>query len=157
LPISSTFVTRFFQLVRERQFAEAERILERLKLKAQKNERNRGYLQALNGIFLASKSNNDQYLFLSNVNLKDKGELEKHRREFLKHTRDSLDAEYDHGFFSAWADYMRILIKLSESGEPSVQGEAKQEVATKLKQATDTEPKQVVVKEPKKTIQATLG
>ena len=150
-------MTRFFQLVRERQFAEAERILERLKLKGQKNERDRGYLQALNGIFLASKSNNDQYLFLSNVNLKDKGELEKHRRESLKHTRDSLNTEYDRGFFSAWADYMRILIKLAESGEPSVQGETKQEVATELKQATDTEQKQVVAKELKKTIQATLG
>ena len=150
-------MTRFFQLVRERQFAEAERILERLKLKGQKNERDRGYLQALNGIFLASKSNNDQYLFLSNVNLKDKGELEKHRREFLKHTRDSLNAEYDHGFFSAWADYMRILIKLAESGEQTVQSETKREEATEPKQATDTETKQVVAKEPKKVIQATLG
>jgi len=142
-------VTRFFQLVRERQFAEAERILERLKLKAQKNERDRGYLQALNGIFLASKSNNDQYLFLSNVNLKDKGELEKHRREFLKHTRDSLHAEYDRGFFSAWADYIRVLIKLAESEEQTIKSETKQEMVT--------EPKQVVTKETKKTIQATLG
>jgi len=149
LPPSSTFVARFFQLVRERQFAEAERILERLKLKGQKNERERGYLQALNGIFLASKSNDDQYLFLSNVNLKDKSELEKHRREFLKQTRDSLNAEYDHGFFSAWAEYMRILLKLAESEKPSVQSETKQEVVT--------EAKEVVAKETKKTIQATLG
>jgi len=149
LPLSSPFVTRFFQLVRERQFAEAERILERLKLKGQKNERERGYLQALNGIFLASKSNDDQYLFLSNVNLKDKSELEKHRREFLKHTRDSLNAEYDHGFFSAWAEYMRILLKLTESEKPPVQSETKQGVVT--------EAKEVVTKETKKTIQATLG
>ena len=150
MSLSSTFVTRFFQLVRERQFAEAERVLERLRLKIQKNERNRGYLQALNGILLASKSNDDQYLFLSNVNLKDKGELEKHRSEFLKHTRDSLNAEYDRGFFSAWADYTRVLLKLLGSEERSVQSEPKQ-------QAVDTEPKQMVVKEPKKTIQATLG
>ena len=142
-------MTRFFQLVRERQFAEAERILERLKLKAQKSERDRGYLQALNGIVLASKSNNDQYLFLSNTNLKDKTELEKHRREFLKHTRDSLHAEYDRGFFSAWADYIRVLIKLAESEEQTIKSETKQEMVT--------EPKQVVTKETKKTIQATLG
>jgi len=145
-------VTRFFQLVRERQFAEAERILERLKLKAQKSERDRGYLQALNGIVLASKSNNDQYLFLSNINLKDKSELEKHRREFLKHTRDNLNAEYDRGFFSAWAEYLRILIKLVESEERPVQAEPKES-----KQTADAEPKQVATKETKKTIQATLG
>jgi len=149
LPLSSPFVIRFFQLVRERQFAEAERILERLKLKGQKNERERGYLQALNGIFLASKSNDDQYLFLSNVNLKDKSELEKHRREFLKHTRDSRHTDYDHGFFSAWAEYMRILLKLAESEKPSVQSETKQEVVT--------EANEVAAKETKKTIQATLG
>jgi len=149
MPLSSTFVTRFFQLVGKRQFAEAERILERIKLKAQRKERDRGYLQALYGIFFASKSNNDQYLFLSNINLKNKGELEKYRREFLKHTRDSLQAEYDRGFFSAWAEYMRILLKLIKSEERSVQG--------KPKQAVDIEPKQVVMKKPKKIIQARLG
>lgn len=149
MPLSSAFVTRFFQLVRKRQFAEAERILERLKLKTRKNESNRGYLQALHGIFLASKSNNDQYLFLSNINLKDKSELEKYRREFLKHTRDSLHAEYDRGFFSAWAKYMHILIKLIASEERPVQG--------KPRQAADSEPEKVVTKKPKKTVQARLG
>ena len=153
MSLSSTFVNRFFQLVNERQFAEAERILERLRLKTQKNERNMGYLRALQGIYLASKSNNDQYLFLPNINLKDKSELEKHRREFLKNTRDNLQAEYDRGFFSAWADYMRILIKLADTKKPnekpSVQKEPKQQVGT--------EPEQVVAKEPKKTVQATLG
>ena len=149
MPLSSTFVTRFFQLVRKRQFAEAERVLERLRLKTRKNERNRGYLQALYGIFSASKSNNDQYLFLSNVNLKDKNELEKYRREFLKHTRDSLHAEYDRGFFSAWVKYLHTLVKLVESEERSVQGKPEQEV--------DTEPKQVVTSKQKKTVQARLG
>lgn len=150
MPLSSTFVTRFFQLVTKRQFAEAERVLERLRLKTRKNERNRGYLQALYGIFLASKSNDDQYLFLSNVNLKDKSILEKHRREFLKHTRDSLHAEYDRGFFSAWAEYMRILIKLTKSEERPIQSEPKQATAS-------TETKQVAKKKPKKIIQARLG
>ena len=133
----------------ERQFAEAERVLERLKLKAQKNERNRGYLQALYGILVASKSNNDQYLFLPNVNLKDKSELERYRREFLKHTRDSLHAEYDRGFFSAWAEYTRILLRLAESEERSVQDEPKQ--------IAGIEQKQVAAQEPKKMIQARLG
>ena len=148
MSLSSAFVTRFFQLVRKRQFAEAERVLERLKLKTRKNERNRGYLQALYGIFMASKSNKDQYLFLSNANLKDKGELEKHRREFLRYTRDNLHAEYDHGFFSAWAKYMHVLLKLIESEERSVQSETKQ--------TTGSGSRQMAAKKSKKIIQARL-
>jgi len=120
MPISKILATQYFQLVAKRQFAEAERILERTKLKAEKTERNRGYLQALHGILLSSKSNNDQYTFLSNISLNDKTALEKQRREFLKHTRDSLHAEYDRGFFSAWADFTRILLKLENIPEPPV-------------------------------------
>ena len=118
MPISKILVTQYFQLVAKRQFAEAERILERIKLKAEKTERNRGYLQALHGILLSNKSNNDQYAFLANISLKDKTALEKHRREFLKHTRDNLHAEYDRGFFSAWADFTRVLLKLEDIPEP---------------------------------------
>ena len=82
MPIPSILVTQYFQLVAKRQFAEAERILERIKLKAEKTERNRGYLQALHGILLSNRSNNDQYAFLAHVSLNDKTALEKHRREF---------------------------------------------------------------------------
>ena len=120
MPIPSILVTQYFQLVAKRQFAEAERILERIKLKAEKTERNRGYLQALHGILLSNKSNNDQYTFLSNISLNDKASLEKHRREFLKHTRSSLHAEYDRGFFSAWADFTRVLLKLENIPETQV-------------------------------------
>jgi hypothetical protein len=118
MPISSILATQYFQLVAKRQFAEAERILERIKLKAEKTERNRGYIQALHGILLSNKSNNDQYTFLSNISLNDKASLEKHRREFLKHTRNSLHAEYDRGFFSAWADFTRVLLRLENIPEP---------------------------------------
>lgn len=111
MPISLTFVTRFFQLVTRRRFAEAERILERLKGKAPKTEWNRGYLQALYGILLARRSN-DPYVFLSGLDLGDKETLRNYRREFLKHSRKKLHSDYDRGFFSAWANYMRILSKI---------------------------------------------
>ena len=110
--IPKIYVTRFFQLVTSRQFAEAERILERLKQKMQMNERNRGYFQALYGMLLAQRSNDDRYAFLSNLNIKDKKELHTYRREFLLQSEHRLHADYDKGFFSAWADYMRILPKL---------------------------------------------
>jgi len=110
--IPKVYATRFFQLVTTRQFAEAERILERLKQKIQMSERNRGYFQALYGMLLAQRNNDDRYAFLSNLNIKDKKELQTYRREFLRQSGYRLHADYDRGFFSAWADYMRILPKL---------------------------------------------
>ena len=113
MPVSRVFTTRFFQLVAERRFAEAERMLERSSKRARKNEWNRGYFQALSGILLAQRSNDDRYLFLPSVNPTDEDELKNHRRDFLEHTRDMTHADYDRGFFSAWNDYIRVLLKLS--------------------------------------------
>jgi len=110
--IPKVFVTRFFQLVSTRQFAEADRVLERLKQKMQMNERNRGYFQALYGMLLAQRNNDDRYAFLSNLNMNDKKQLKSYRLEFLRQSQHRLHADYDRGFFSAWADYMRILPEL---------------------------------------------
>jgi hypothetical protein len=118
MSISAVFVTRFFQLVTNRQFAEAERELERLSKNVKKNEFNTGFLRALNGMILAHKSNDDQYVFLSNANLNDKRELIKYRREFSRHEKNKLHSDYDRGFFKAWTEYMRVLIKLEESTKP---------------------------------------
>ena len=118
MPISRVFVTRFFQLVTRRRFAEAERVLERIKLKIQETEWNRGYFQALNGVLLTLKSNGE-YAFLPNLDLNNENELKKHRREFLKQSRNKIHADYDRGFFSAWADYMRVSIKMRENPEKS--------------------------------------
>jgi hypothetical protein len=131
MPIPSAYVTRFFQLVTARKFAEAERILERLRLRVQKTEWNNGYFQALHGIFLAKKSNNDRYAFLSNNDFTDKDKLKDYRREFLEHTRSKLHADYDRGFFSAWANYMRILAKLQERSQ--TRPEKKQKLRKKEK------------------------
>lgn len=118
MSISAVLVTRFFQLVANRQFAEAGRELERVSENVKKNEYNSGFLKALNGIILAHRSNNDQYVFLSNVNLKDKQELVKYRREFSKHQKNRLHSDFDRGFFKAWTEYMRVLIKIEEDRKP---------------------------------------
>lgn len=105
MPISKIFVVRFFQLVRARRFAEAERVLERIRLKTNETEWNSGYLHALDGILLAQKSG-DSYSFLNNVNFEDENELKKFRKEFLKEYKNKIHADFDRGFFAAWADYM---------------------------------------------------
>ena len=112
MPVPFAMITRFFQLVENRQFAEAERELERIKQKMENNEWNKGYLRALNGILLSAKMNNDQYSILSKINSKDGKTLKEYRKEFLKQVNNRLREEYDKGFFSAWADYTRVLIRM---------------------------------------------
>jgi len=114
-PIPKVYATRFFQLATTRQFAEAERILERIKQKMHVSERNRGYFQALYGILLTQKNNDDRYAFMSSIDLTDKKQLKNYRREFLSHVESGLHGEYDRGFFEAWADFMKVLPKLDVS------------------------------------------
>jgi hypothetical protein len=113
MPIQSALVTRFFQLLVNRQFTEAERELERLKQKMQKTEWNRGYFRALYGMFLSRKANGDSYAFFSKMDLDDKSALHGYRREFLDHVRNRLHGDFDRGFFSAWADCMRVLSRIT--------------------------------------------
>lgn len=112
MPISYTLVTRFFQLVTDKRFAEAERELQRIKDRIEKTEWNRGYYKALYGMLIAKKTNGDKYAFISNLNLEDVNLIKSYREEFLKHVKNGLHDEYDRGFFSAWADYMRVLLKM---------------------------------------------
>jgi len=125
MPIPSALVTRFFQLVVNRQFAEAERELERIKQKMHKTEWNRGYFRALYGMMLARRSNNnDSHAFFSKLDLSDKTVLHGYRREFLEHVKNRLHGDFDRGFFSAWADCMRVLSKIDVSNIPNANGTA---------------------------------
>jgi hypothetical protein len=128
MPISSALVTRFFQLLVNRRFAEAERELERIKQKMHKTEWNRGYFRALSGMLIARKSNNDDYAFLSNVDLNDENVLRNYRKEFQVHVKSKLDGDFDRGFFSAWAKFTRVLSKLAVNDS-----EAKSETSEKAK------------------------
>ena len=139
MPIPSALVTRFFQLLVNRQFSEAERELERLKQKMQKTEWNRGYFRALYGMFLSRKANGDSYAFFSKMDLKDRTALYGYRREFLEHVRNKLHGEFDRGFFSAWADCMRVLSRITipeNATAPSPSNGVPQEPKTEEDQST---------------------
>jgi len=147
MPIQSALVTRFFQLLVNRQFTEAERELERLKQKMQKTEWNRGYFRALYGMFLSRKANGDSYAFFSKLDLDDKTALHSYRREFLDHVRNRLHGDFDRGFFSAWADCMRVLSRIpiphiasspeaNEANAGTTEGEELDTVTTEKGQAT---------------------
>lgn len=120
MPVPSALVTRYFQLVVNRQFAEAERELERVKQKMHKTEWNRGYFRALYGMLLARRSNNnDSYAFFSKLDLNDKTALHGYRREFLEHVKNRLHGDFDRGFFSALADCMRVLSRIDVAKVPN--------------------------------------
>ena len=127
MPISQALVTRYFQLIVSRQFTEAERELERVKQKMQKTEWNRGYFRALYGMYLSRKNSaTDDYAFFSKVDLTDKVNLHAYRKEFLEHMGNGLHGDFDRGYFSAWADCMRIISRMdiqNQNGNSKSAGE----------------------------------
>jgi hypothetical protein len=123
MPISQALVTRYFQLLVSRQFTEAERELERVKQKMQKTEWNRGYFRALYGMYLSRKNSaTDDYAFFAKVDLTDKVTLHAYRKEFLEHMGNGLHGDFDRGYFSAWADCMRILTRMDIPSQRSENG-----------------------------------
>ena len=126
MPISKMFVVRFFQLIKGRRFAEAERVLERIRKKTNETEWNSGYLHALDGILLAQKSN-DSYAFIKKLDFEDEKQLKNFRKDFLAEYKNKIHSDNDRGFFAAWADYM-LISKKSLADE--VKTETKDEMQT---------------------------
>lgn len=110
--------TRYFQLITSRQFTQAKRELERIKQQIKKTEWNKGYYRALRGMLLAQKQNGNSYTLLQNLNTSDEVVLKKHKHDFRKHTQNRFHDDYDRGYFSAWHDYTRLLIKIHEETQP---------------------------------------
>ena len=119
MPIPQALVTRYFQLIVNRQFTEGERELERLKQKMHKTEYNRGYFRGLYGMLLSRRSVNDGYAFFSKLDLTDKASLHQFKREFLEHTKNGLHGDFDRGYFAAWSDCMRVLSRIEAPEAPT--------------------------------------
>ena len=131
MPIAHALVTRYFQLMVSRQFTEAERELERVKQKMQKTEWNRGYFRALYGMYLSRKNSTDDYAFFSKLDFSDKVSLNSYRKEFLTHMGNGLHGDFDRGYFSAWADCMRILARMDiQSPTPNGKPTGMEEIET---------------------------
>ena len=125
MTIPQPLVTRYLQLINNRQFTEAHRQLQRIKQKTPKTEWNHGYYKALQGMLLAQKRNDNQYAFLQNLNLKDKTALQQHKKEFLAHVQNRFNEDFDRGYFSAWHDYTRLLIKTLKEQNPKPNTDSK--------------------------------
>ncbi|MEM2969914.1 MAG: hypothetical protein QXR63_03145 [Candidatus Bathyarchaeia archaeon] len=114
MSVPLVYLTRLFQLLSERKFAEAERILERITERMKRSglqEFNRGYLEALSGIVLTYRSGGESYEFFSNLDLNDTEALKRHYLDFKQNSENPLHADYDRGYFTALADYMRVVLR----------------------------------------------
>jgi hypothetical protein len=74
-------------------------------------------------MLLSRRSNTaDDYAFFSKLDLGDKEALHSFRKEFLEHMRNGLHGDFDRGYFSAWADCMRILTRMDIPSAQSSNG-----------------------------------
>lgn len=117
MPLPQAFITRYFQLINNRQFTEAQRELQRIKEKIPRTEWTRGYYRALLGMLLAQKHNGNQYTFLTTINTADKHALKRYKAEFQTQTQNRFHDEYDRGYFTAWQDYTRLLLKTTDESK----------------------------------------
>src|SRR5512139_1498631 len=168
MPIAHALVTHYFQLMVSRQFSEAERELERVKQKMQKTEWNRGYFRALYGMYLSRKNTVDEYAFFAKVDFSDKVSLNDYRKEFLGHMGNGLHGDFDRGYFSAWADCMRIVSRMDiPAPEKPAEEQTEQQTQSKIEttrkdhsQATianflkETTENETAVEEENKSIEA---
>lgn len=111
--------TRYFQLLNNRQFTEAQRALARVKQGASEAPWDNGYCKALQGMFLARKQNGNQPSFIQSLNAKNIRFLEQQKKEFQKQIRKRFSPDFDRGFFSAWHDYMRLLLNGINEAKPT--------------------------------------
>jgi hypothetical protein len=63
-------------------------------------------------MYLSRKNTADDYAFFTKLDLSDKVALNNYRKEFLSHMGNGLHGDFDRGYFSAWADCMRILSRM---------------------------------------------
>ncbi|HID17075.1 TPA: hypothetical protein EYP26_02130 [Candidatus Bathyarchaeota archaeon] len=104
-------VQKYFRLINERRFKEAEGELEKFKNELERSEEALGYLKALEGILLSKKSG-DEKLYLTRIEKMGKKEMKRARSEFLSHSKNELHGAYDRGFFKALLDYLDFLKKV---------------------------------------------
>ena len=114
-----TFNTeRLFQALIERRIADAEKELDTIRATLPSTEAAKGYLKALEGLLLTSKSNEDKYLYLSKIEKTPKN-LKTLRREFSQQAKNGLHGDFDRGYFQALESYMRKLEHAEPAGEPT--------------------------------------
>ena len=88
-------------------------MLEKMRQEVKKTEWQRGYVRALRGMLVASRSGDDKRAFINRMKDRDLGEIKK---DFARKSREPLQTSFDRGFFTAWLEYLEF----SEKAEPTL-------------------------------------
>jgi hypothetical protein len=102
-------VNRVLRLLIDKKLTDAGKVLEKLEQTLSENEWNKGYFTALQGMVLALKSKDSNYLYLNQITTVASRTIDNIRKNFLKQAQNSLHKDFDRGFFSAWSDYLKLL------------------------------------------------
>ncbi|RLI26832.1 MAG: hypothetical protein DRO52_01915 [Candidatus Hecatellales archaeon] len=101
-------VEKFYRSTLNRNFAEAERLLAKIRSRLPRSDWGEGYLKALEGFLTTYKVKDDKYAFAARLP-EDRGELLKVAQEFRARIESQVSSEFDRGFFSAWEYLVRML------------------------------------------------
>jgi hypothetical protein len=126
MSLTRLLATRFFLSIIARNFAEAERLLDRLRERPTHTQWSKGYLTCLEGLMITFRSNNDKNLYMSRIQLDDR-KIEELRKEFTRRSRAPLSGDYDRGYFKAWSEFMRIMGSRRLSSNQGLHGDPKRE------------------------------
>ncbi|MBS7654068.1 MAG: hypothetical protein QXR06_02685 [Candidatus Bathyarchaeia archaeon] len=111
--VDPRLLSNVFQHILSRRFADAERSIDELEVKIRErgySEFASGFIYALKGIVLMYRAG-EQDTFISKLDLNNVSMLKKYYREFLEHSKNKLHADYDCGYFSALAEFIRFALK----------------------------------------------
>lgn len=105
-------IQRYMLVLNERRMSEAEKVLQQIKEKLKTTQWDRGFFNALEGIFAAFRAKDNPYFYATQIDPSDTKKLRQLRKEFLEESTNPLQNEFDQGFFSAWAEYVKDLQRL---------------------------------------------
>jgi len=101
---------KFFESIAlERNLAEAERTLQTLEKSLGDGEWFRGYLRALEGMLISVRQSSERLSLIHAVPELSRDKLKRLAQEFNTGFKPPVGDEFDRGFFSAWADFLKFL------------------------------------------------
>jgi hypothetical protein len=103
---------RYVLFLYERRMSEAEKVLQQIKEKLKTTPWDQGFLNAVEGIFAAFRAKDNPYFYATQIDPTNTKKLRQLRKEFLEESTNLLQNEFDQGFFSAWAEYVKNLQQL---------------------------------------------
>lgn len=100
-------LTLFFQFIRDRKFAKAERIRRAITKILPSGEFYKGFAMALNGIVVATEDK-DAEAYVNNIDVKN---INRDIQSFNWRIQKPLAADYDRGFFTAIVHFLKFIRK----------------------------------------------